>query len=115
VAVAAAHGDPNGLLVVNIIITFFPISPLFGVYVNENGDVVVEAGLTEPVPLCVNVTLVALPPKVLPVTVKGVMLHVLPLILLRVTFGGFTHCPSPFIEIIKKRLTKSKTLDIFFT
>ena len=113
-AFAAVQG-PDGSLVVNVIITVFPTSPLFGVYVNVNGDVVVEAGLTEPKPFFVIVTFVALPPKVLPVTVTIVMPHVLPLVLLRVTVGGFTHCPNPFIEIIKKRLTKSKILVIYFT
>lgn len=31
VAEAAAQGDPKGLLVITVIITFLPISPLFGV------------------------------------------------------------------------------------
>lgn len=31
VALAAAHGKPNGLSVVTVIVTFFPMSPFFGV------------------------------------------------------------------------------------
>jgi hypothetical protein len=114
VAVAAVQCRV-GSLAVTVILTVFPTSPLFGVYVNANGRVLVVTGLTVPAPFSVIVTLVALPPKVLPVTVTGFMSHVLPLVLPRVTVGGFTHCPNPFIEIIKKRLTKSKTLVICFT
>ena len=51
----------------------------------------VVAGFTVPAPFSVIVTLVALPPKVLPLTVTGVVPHVLPLMLLSVTVGGFTH------------------------
>jgi len=99
---------------VTVISTFFPLSPLFGVYVNANGDFLSEAGLTEPVPLAVIVTFVAPPPKVLPLTVTAVVPHVLPLVLVNVTVGGLTHCPHKSIEITKKRLTKRITLVIFF-
>jgi hypothetical protein len=34
---------------------------------------------------------VALPPKVLPLTVTGVVPHVLPVVALSVTVGGLTH------------------------
>lgn len=96
-----------------VINTLFPLSPLFGVYVNANGDFVAEDGLTEPVPLVVIVTFDVLPPKVLPLTVTGVVPHVLPLVLAKVTVGGLTHCPHRSIEIIKKRLTKRVALVIF--
>jgi hypothetical protein len=39
----------------------------------------------------VIVTLVALPPNVLPLTLKDVFPHELPLLLLNVTVGGFEH------------------------
>jgi hypothetical protein len=58
---------------------------------NANGCVPDVAGLTVPAPLSAIVTLVALPPKVLPLTVTGVVPHVLPLMLLNVTVGPFTH------------------------
>lgn len=90
-AVAAAHGKPNGLLVVIVMITVLPASPAEGVYVNANGRVVEDAGLTEPEPFSVIVTLVALPPKVFPLTVTGVVPQVLPLMLLNVIVGGLTH------------------------
>ena len=38
---------------------------------NANGDDLVDVGVTEPAPFSVIVTLVALPPKVLPSTVTG--------------------------------------------
>jgi hypothetical protein len=114
VAFAAIQGKPRGLLVVIVITTLFPISPLLGVYVNANGDVLVEVGFTEPLPSSIIVTNVALPPKILLLTVTGVVPHVLPVVLLSVIAGGFTHCPHSFIEINKKILTKRKTLVIFF-
>lgn len=114
VALAAAHGKPNGLSVVTVIVTFFPLSPFFGVYVNENGDFVDEAGLTEPAPSSVIVTFFALPPKVLPVTVTAVIPHMLPLVLVSVTVGLFVHCPDISIEINKKAATKRDTLAIFY-
>jgi len=91
VSFAAVQGLPNGLLVVTVIKTLFPMSLLFGVYVNANGDFDAELGLTEPEPFSVIVTFVALPPNVLSLTVTGVVPHVLPLGLLKVTVGGFTH------------------------
>lgn len=90
-ALAAAHGDPKGLLVVTVIVTVFPLSADFGVYVKEKGDVEVDVGLTEPAPFSEIVTRVALPPKVFPLTVIDVRLHLDPEILLRFTVGGFTH------------------------
>jgi len=72
-------------------ITFFPASAAFGVYVNVNGDVVAEAGETVPFPLCVIVTFVALPPKVLPVTVRATTPHVLPDAPLSLRVGLFVH------------------------
>jgi len=59
--------------------------------VNENGFVPVVNGLTVPAPFSVIVTLVALPPKLLPLTVTAVVPHVLPLLLLSETAGGFAH------------------------
>lgn len=50
-----------------------------------------DAGLTVPEPFSVIVIPVALPPKVLPLTVTGVIPHVLPLMLLNVNVGGFIH------------------------
>ena len=114
VALAAAHGKPSGLSVVTVIVTFFPGSAFFGVYVNENGDFVDEAGLTDPAPFSVIVTFFALPPKVLPVTVTAVMPHMLPLVLVNVTVGLFVHCPDISIEINKKAATKRDSLAIFY-
>jgi hypothetical protein len=99
VVVAAAHGTPNGLSVVNVISTIFPASPVAGVYVNVNGDVLNIAGLTEPSPFSVIVTLVALPPKVFPVTIKGAVPQVLLLVLLSVTTGPSTH-PHDTLKVI---------------
>jgi hypothetical protein len=55
--------------------------------VNANGLALDVAGLTVPAPFSDIVTLVALPPKVFPLTVTGVVPHVLPLMLLSVTVG----------------------------
>ena len=52
---------------------------------------VAEAGFTDPEPFSVIVTLVAPPLKVFPLTVTGVVPHVLPLMLLNVTAGGLAH------------------------
>jgi len=82
------HGVPSGLLVVTVIITVFPTSAAAGVYTKANGVVLVEAGIKLPAPFSVKVTLVALPPKVLPLTVTAVIPHVLPPLLLNVTLGG---------------------------
>jgi hypothetical protein len=113
VAFAATQFLPEGLSVVTVIITLFPKSLFFGVYVNVNGDFVAVAGLTEPSPFSVIVTFVELPPNVLPVTVTGVKPHELPVMLVSVTVGGFTHCPNPLIEIRNIRLINIKNLDIF--
>jgi hypothetical protein len=59
--------------------------------VNAKGFVAAGRGLTVPAPSSFIVTLVALPPKLLPLTVTGAMPHVLPLLLLRVTDGAFIH------------------------
>ena len=50
-----------------------------------------EAGFKVPAPFEVIVTLVAVPPKVFPVTVTGFVPQVLPVMLLRVTVGGLMH------------------------
>jgi hypothetical protein len=113
VAFAAAHGQPDGLLLVTVIMTVFPISLLLGVYINVKGVLFAEAGVTEPLPFSVIVTFVALPPKVLSPTVTGVMPQMLPLLLLSLTVGPFTHpvpCPNAFIEINKIIPAKRKTL-----
>ena len=52
---------------------------------------VVDGGFTVPVPSVVIVTPVASPPKVFPVTVTGVVPHVVPLLPDNVTIGGFKH------------------------
>ena len=76
---------------VTVIVTVLPASPAAGVYVKLKGEALAEEGLTVPVPFSVIVTLVALPPKVLPATVTAVVPQVLPEELLRVTAGGLTH------------------------
>ena len=114
VAFASEQCFPRGLLVVTVIMTFFPKSPLLGVYVNENGDFVAEVGLTEPAPFSVIVTWVALPPKKLLDTVTAVVPHVLLLFMLSETVGGFTHCPGVSIEVNKNRPVKIDTLVISF-
>ena len=48
-------------------------------------------GLTEPSPFSVIVTLEALPPNILPLTVTAVVPQVLPLMLLSITAGPFIH------------------------
>jgi hypothetical protein len=90
VAVAAAQGDPKGLSVVTVIITVLPASPARGVYVNANGEVPEEAGVTDPAPFSVIVTDVALV-NVLLLTVTGSVPQVLPVMLLRVRVGPFEH------------------------
>jgi hypothetical protein len=91
VATAAVHGKSRGLLVVTVMTIVLPESPEAGVYVNEKGVAFDEAGLTEPAPFSVIVTLVALPPNEFPVTVTGKIPHVVPLLVLKVTVGGFRH------------------------
>jgi len=89
-AVAAAHGEPSGLSVVTVIITIFPSSPAAGVYVKANGDVPDEAGLTEPAPFSVIITVVAFV-KVLPLMVIGAVTQVLPFVAESVSTGVFAH------------------------
>jgi hypothetical protein len=101
-------------LVVTVITTDLPRSPFFGVYVNEKGDVEAEPRLNVPLPFEVNVTLVAVPPKVFPDKVIGVNPHIVPPELLRVTVGGFTHCPNVTAEKKIKGNTKRKALVIFY-
>lgn len=72
-----------------------------------------DRGVTDPDPFSVIVTDVALPPKVFPETVTGVVPHVLPLAALSKTTGGFSHPhetgnttpvvvhPSGFLTVIK--------------
>lgn len=55
-----------------------------------NGDMPDDAGETVPPPSSENVTLVALPPKVLPLTVTAVMPQVLPAVAPNVRSGGLT-------------------------
>ena len=88
-AVATAHGGPEGLSVVTVIVTVLPASPAAGVYVNVNVDVTVEDGLTVPAPFVVIATEFALA-NVLPFTVTGAVPQVLPLMLLSETAGPFT-------------------------
>jgi hypothetical protein len=97
VALAAEQGAPVGLFVVTVIVIVFPRSALAGVYVKEKGELFADAGETEPFPLVVMVTSVALPPKVFPDMVIIVNPQVLTLLLLRVTVG---HCPKASNEII---------------
>ena len=78
------------------------------------GDFIAEVGLTEPAPFSVIVTFVALPPKTLPLKIKGVTLQLLPEVPAKVTVGGLTHCASAFSEIPQKRHTKYKALVILF-
>lgn len=58
---------------------------------NAKGDAAAEVIFNDPKPFSVIVTAVALPPKVLLLTVTGVRPQVLPLILLRVNVGVLTH------------------------
>lgn len=88
VATPAVHNPPTGLLVVTVIVISFPASSATGVYVNTKGDVDPDTGLKVPAPFSVKVIFVALPLKVLPGTVTGAVLHLVPVLLLRVTFGG---------------------------
>ena len=91
IAVAEVHGVPRILLVVTFMVIVLPASAATGVYVNANGLTVEDKGFTVPAPFSEIVTLVALPPKLLPLTVTGELLHVLPDIVLNVTVGGFIH------------------------
>ena len=58
---------------------------------NENGGVDKEEWLSVPAPFSVNVTLVAVPPKVFPLTVTGDIPQVLPLADLSDSVGGLAH------------------------
>jgi hypothetical protein len=66
-------------------------------------------GVTEPSPFSVSVTFVAPPPNLLPLIVTDVNPQVLPLVLLKVTVAGFTHCPDPSLEINVRRQATRKT------
>jgi hypothetical protein len=85
------HGEPKGLSVVTVRITISPPSAATGVYVNENGDTADDTGFKVPAPFEVIITLVAEPLKVFPVTVTTVVPQTLPVLLLKVTAGGFIH------------------------
>ena len=88
VTTAGEHGEPNGLFVVTVMVTTFPISPRAGVYVKLNGDVLEVLPLVIlPKPFSATMIDVALPPKVFPLTVIGDMPHVLPLAALNSTTG----------------------------
>lgn len=113
-AVAAEHPVFLGISVVTVICTCIPASPIEGVYIIVKGVLELPAGVTLPVPFAVIVTFFALPPNVLPFIVKGTVLHVLPLVLVSVTVGPFTHCPNIPIENNIKRVIKRKTLVISF-
>jgi hypothetical protein len=78
-----------------------------------NGEVVAEVGETVPLPFSVIVTLVALPPKVFPVTENTATPHVVPVVPLSLRVGLLTHCPDSNDEIIRKAITNDDTLLIF--
>jgi hypothetical protein len=101
----AVHLLPGGSLVAIVITIVFPRSSLAGEYVNAKGDELTRDGVTEPLPFSVMVTLVALPPNVLPLTVTCVKPQMLPLVLLKARIGLFAHCPATSAEIIKKKPT----------
>jgi hypothetical protein len=88
-ATATAHGGPAGLSEVIVMVTLFPASAAAGVYVNSNGDVAEEVVLTDPAPLWVIVTELALM-KVFPLTVTGVVAQLLPPELLSTISGALT-------------------------
>jgi hypothetical protein len=58
--------------------------------VKENGETADERGFKMPAPFEAIVTFVALPPKLLPATVTGVIPQVAPVRLLRRTVGPLT-------------------------
>jgi hypothetical protein len=82
-----------------VIVTLLPISPGAGVYVNEKGEADTEPGLTEPAPSSVIVALVAVPPNVFPLTVTAVVPHVVPVELVRLSVGPFTHPHTIWNEV----------------
>lgn len=98
VATAGEHGKPSGLFVVTVIVIVFPASEADGVYVNVNGEVADEGRLRDPPPLLERDTLVALPPKRLPLTVMDEVPQVLPLVDESVTVGGLAH-PHETVKI----------------
>jgi hypothetical protein len=91
VAVTGEQSEFRFLSVFTVIVTSLETSASEGVYVKANCWVLVDAGLTVPVPSEVIVTPVALPPKVFPLTVTGEVPHVLPVLLVKVKVGGSTH------------------------
>ena len=100
-------------MVATVIITILPPSAASGVYVNANGDVFVDDGFTLPAPFELIVTLVAVPPKLFPVTVTAVVPQVLPLLLLMIRVGGLiqphdTEKRVPFVVHPKAFLTDKK-------
>jgi len=94
VPVAGVQGSPSGLFVVSVILTVFPASPGAGVYVNAKDEVLTLAGEMAPSPLVVIVTLVALPPKVLPLMLTADATHVVPDVLLNTSTGPLTQPQS---------------------
>jgi hypothetical protein len=97
------------LSVWSVIITVLPMSPAAGVYVKAKGDVNDKVGVRVPEPFSDRLTLVALPPKVLPLIVIGLVPQVVPVVLVNEMTG---HCPFPSIEINKIKLSKRRTRDI---
>ena len=65
VLTAGVQGVPPGLFVVAVMVTVFPLSEAAGMYEKLNGETPTVPVERVPVPLCVKVTLVAPPPKVL--------------------------------------------------
>jgi hypothetical protein len=89
VTTEGAQGAPEGLSDVSVIVTVLPASPGAGVYVKAKGEDDAVAGVTDPAPFSVIVTVVALI-NVFPLTVTGVVPHVLPLRLAGVIAGALT-------------------------
>jgi hypothetical protein len=87
------------LFVNTVIVTSLPASPAAGVYVKLNGELLELVIFKLPAPFSLKLTLVALPPNVLPVIVFAVDTHVLPLGELKLTLGGLAH-PQLFIVIL---------------
>jgi hypothetical protein len=67
--------------------------------VKLNGELLALLIFNVPAPSSDKLTFVALPPNVLPVTVTALLLHVLPLLLLKLTVGGLEH-PQLFTVIV---------------
>lgn len=85
---------------VTVIVTIFPASPAAGVYVKLNGEELALPGFTLPKPLWLRLTAVALPPKVLALTVIGVMPQVDPAFEPRVTTGLLAQPQFTFTLVI---------------